>query len=747
MAQIVELQPQVIHQLRASLNITTLQQCIEELVKNALDADATQVDISFDAEKYTVRVDDDGIGINPTQLTHLCKRHATSKCKTLNDLRHVHTFGYRGQGLASLADIGIVQIISRFHQCDYASMGIWKDGKLIETSSSQPRRAGTTVIIRDLFYKFPVRRRFYSNTTVERTNEYIKRWVITIALAFPHIGFILRDRGTKILVTKKRSSDLNLLNHLYGHEFIKNIRSFEYNDDTDIKLQGHFGIIPYPSKNQQFIYINRHPIEPNHSLYRTVIETFVGSSIMTEQSKKGKGVVEKHPVFVIHIEDLYLSSYDIALYLLDEHKVYPNLRILVRQLVANFLRAYNFISSTAYKQLVDISDSSNKRKKTSALSSSSSSANKVTWPSSWLYSNNSTTEEQNQPGAINFIDRSKLRKKFSPIYQQTSTPSSSTETVATKAVEDTKKASLSGIMATNNNAPTTTTQHEGLAVRLEKESLKDAKVLAQVDNKFILIKLLNAGHRHQLLLVDQHAADERVQLERMLWSLKDTAEATQLDPSITIDLTPAECILAQKYAMQLSRWGFRLSITTPRSDVTPTPLSSIYQEASDSTTTTILRYSKHFSTRQSSPHFKKMKKATTVPSAFVTRLPRIIADRCIVNNDMLCDLLREYLHSLDRVQQNQQDEESENDQEVNSFTFLHGCPRGMMNILRSKACRGAIMFNDSLTLDQCRWLIKALSDCRFPFQCVHGRPSIVPLVALDRNRPKRHKINWSRFYI
>ncbi|KAI7853459.1 hypothetical protein BDC45DRAFT_570237 [Circinella umbellata] len=712
MAHIVELQPEVIRQLRASLNITTLQQCVEELVANALDADASQIDIGFDAEKYTVRVDDDGTGIIPNQLTHLCKRNVTSKCKTLDDLRHVHTFGYRGQALASLADIAIVQIISRFHQAEEVRMGIWKDGKLLETSLNQPRQRGTTVIVRDLFYKFPVRRRFL--VSVGRISESIRRWVITMALAFPHIGFTLQDRDTKILVTKKRSSELNILHRLYGYEFAQNIRSFEYNDDTDVKLRGLFGITPYPSKNQQFIYINRHPIGSKHSLYQAVIETFAASSIVAEKSKKGKGVIEKHPIFLIHIEDPNLSSYDISLYLLDEHKVYPKLQNLVRQLVANFLRTHNFISSAAYKQLVHLTDVPAKRKKTSFSSV-------VVASPSWLYET-----EESKKDAINFIDRSRLRKTLSRKITS----------------EITKRNTATKIDTSMISTPTVAVsfpqqRYEGPAVRLSKEDLKDAQVLGQIDNKFILIKLNTNGR--QLLLVDQHAADERVQLERMLWSLKDTTEATQLDPSIAIDLSSAECRLAQKYAAQLDRWGFRLSIALAASTSSRTN-----EENEEATPTVILRYSEHFSTRETSSHFEKKKSLT-----LVTRLPRLIADRCIVNKDILRDLICEYLHSLDRIQeyQNQVENEVDDDQEINSFTFLHGCPHGMMSILRSKACRGAVMFNDSLTMEQCRWLIQALSNCRFPFQCVHGRPSMVPLVALDANTPRRHRINWGRFNV
>lgn len=66
------------------------------------------------------------------------------------------------------------------------------------------------------------------------------------------------------------------------------------------------------------------------------------------------------------------------------------------------------------------------------------------------------------------------------------------------------------------------------------------------------------------------------------------------------------------------------------------------------------------------------------------------------------------------------------------LSCIQGCPKGILDIVNSKACRGAIMFNDELSVAQCRDLVQQLSQCTFPFQCAHGRPSIVPLTILEQ---------------
>lgn len=318
----------------------------------------------------------------------------------------------------------------------------------------------------------------------------------------------------------------------------------------------------------------------------------------------------------------------------------------IRLLTVNFLRSHGFITSTSYQRFFD--------KKTTPSPNVSATHSRQASPISWRDPINGNTYQIQHHGSQSYVDRSHIRSK--------------------------------------TTSPSTEPNLLQIPQRLHKECLKDAEIFGQVDCKFIAIKV-----EHTLLMVDQHAADERVQLERMLWSLKDNVQVIQLEPPIPIDLTETERQLSIKYMDHLQRWGIHLS------------LQHHLQQQRHSSVETILFASPHFATSNVSPHFRQNQ------GALVTRLPHVIAERCLANHSLLGDMIREYIHWLEKNQHHVKDQESE------SFVFLRTCPPGMMQLMRSTACRGAIMFNDVLSHDQCCALVHALSQCRFPFQCVHGR--------------------------
>lgn len=368
----------------------------------------------------------------------------------------------------------------------------------------------------------------------------------------------------------------------------------------------------------------------------------------------------------------------------------------MRYLVANFLRTYNQISSAQYTSFIHNDESPKKRPRT--MSASPSDTTEKYLDSAYnLDSISSIATDQNPPADslhcteqqaheyipesqdTNRIDRTRLRRS------RPTTASSWKEKID---------------LASQGSDGTEMTQ------RLNKSDLINCQVLCQVDRKFILIKLLQSG---LLLLVDQHAADERIKLERMQGSLSETVESMQLDPSIHIDLSEQEQRAAERYVLYLKRWGVHFG--TPR---------RVQHGSSKSSGPSILLQSTHFRTGEKSPFFEK-------EGVWVTRLPRLIADRCVVDNELLRDFIREYIHWLE---------------EAGPSASPDICPNGIMQILKSKACRGAvaaciflcaclkltekvslgaIMFNDELRPDQCEWLIRSLAQCDFPFQCAHGR--------------------------
>lgn len=270
----------------------------------------------------------------------------------------------------------------------------------------------------------------------------------------------------------------------------------------------------------------------------------------------------------------------------------------------------------------------------------------------------------------------------------------------------------------------------GLHGRVSKEALRRAELVAQVDTKFILVKVpfgqvydVRTGVQASstsscLVLIDQHAADERCRVEGLM---KDY---------FTRRTTNASC----------SGWD---AVT----EVLPKPL---FFELSRQDRDVLCRSQGHFAHwgicyeveipgAGQNMGSKKSKDKGVGPKARVSvrSLPPAILERCRTEPRLLSDLIRTEAWKLNDEsgpsQQPRSNRTLPGDVDGSSpawVSLFHGCPRGILDLINSRSCRSAIMFNDPLTRDQCAELLGRLVQCAFPFQCAHGRPSMVPLVDL-----------------
>ncbi|VUC36670.1 unnamed protein product [Clonostachys rosea] len=252
-----------------------------------------------------------------------------------------------------------------------------------------------------------------------------------------------------------------------------------------------------------------------------------------------------------------------------------------------------------------------------------------------------------------------------------------------------------------------------LAGRVSKLALQGAEIISQVDGKFILVKLPleNASDESRkvgssaLVMLDQHAVDERCQLESLMAAYFvpssrncDVLEAKTetLDPPLLFEISKEEGQMLAQNVAYFSAWGIDIDM---ESNIGP-------------------RTADHGQVRED------------VSFVAVTSLPPSIIARCRAEPRLIIDLLRK--ESWDRVDRGQSalPTFSRPNTGSNPISNFHGCPRGILELLHSRSCRSAIMFNDVLSQGECTALVKRVSQCAFPFQCAHGRPSMAPLIDL-----------------
>ncbi|KAI9244767.1 histidine kinase-like ATPase [Sporodiniella umbellata] len=643
------LNPNAIRQLRSTLVISTLASCIEELVQNALDAHASKVDVMIDVDKFSVQVDDNGTGIQ--NLADIGQRYASSKCHSLQDLHQVQTFGFRGEALYSIISISLTQIISRHYLTLDTFEALWRGNEALSFFKRATRRAnsGTTVIVRDLFYQYPVRRRQMNSYQHVTVLENVKRRLIRFGLCFPSVHFTLKEGSRAILVMKKCPSSLDAFKLLMKNN-IRGLETWELDQDT-IRLDGFFSIQRYPNKEHQYLYVNQHFIPTTSKLYKTVIEEFAPYALKMENREARAA---KHLIFLIKIKCDEWSSFELGMYrdMFDEFREYKRIQSVLQAYV------HTLIVKMGWKPLRE-----KKKKRVEGPEEKVSSF--FVQHSSFDHAQERTTDDR--------IDTLYLKRQADfarPVPRPPSRRSA---------------------------------YRLGIPQRLSKEDLKAALVLGQVDQKFIALKI-----DQTVLFMDQHAADERIKLEEMMKNKRIFRKTVLLEPSIPLELTVADYeVMTHATVLRcMKTWGIHV--------VKANENSQVLQEDQR----VILTDSRYFS------------KANIKRGAYVVRLPQVIVERCLQQPELVQTMIVDYAYWV-------------LEQQYHPSLIHTVCPEGMVALLKSKACRSAIMFNHPLSLEQCESLVQNLSKTDFPFQCAHGRPSIVPIYReAEREKRQKRKIHW-----
>lgn len=287
MGKIHELDSVLADQIAAGEVVERPASVVKELVENAVDANATQIDILVqESGVRSIRIIDDGDGIDDTDVLTAFKRHATSKITSREDLFKVHSLGFRGEALPSIASVADVVMSTstgttgtRIH---------YRGGKLLQQAPA-PLRQGTDITVTDLFFNTPARLKYLKSPQTELAN--ILDVVNRIALSYPGVAFRLVHNAKELLKTAGRGDLQQVIAGIYGVQNARKMVAIQGEDD-DFKLTGFVALPELTRASRQYVtlLINGRAIK-NQQLTKAVIKGY-GSKLM----------VGRYPIAVIDLQ-------------------------------------------------------------------------------------------------------------------------------------------------------------------------------------------------------------------------------------------------------------------------------------------------------------------------------------------------------------------------------------------------------------------------------------------------------------
>ncbi len=520
MARIHLLSPRLANQIAAGEVVERPANIVKELVENALDAGATRIEI--DAEQGGVkllRIRDDGHGIAQDDLPLALSRHATSKITTLDDLEAVASLGFRGEALASISSVTRLTLTSHAHDSDEA-WAVEAEGRDMATRISPAAHpVGTTVEVRDLFFNTPARRKFLrtEKTEFSHLEEYVKR----LALSRYDVAFTLRHNGRTIHQLRPAQRGVEKekrVASLLSAEFIDSSVHIDA-EAVGLQLQGWVGL-PTFSRSQadmQYFFVNG----------RVVRDKLVVHAI--KQAYRDVLYHGRHPAFVLYL------SLDPKLVDVNVHPTKHEVRFRDGRLV------HDFLFRTLHQALGEV------RPQDNLASAPAYALNAAVEPVSGVQAGEFQQQERLnwQSPASNLQDLSR------PAYQPAYAPAFNTAPAASAVAGQ-----LDTLRQMNQPLPAAMPAGDGDMPPL-------GFAIAQLHGIYIL-----AQNAQGMVIVDMHAAHERITYERLKQAVDEQGVASQpLLVPVTLAVSEREADAAEQFAAEFLQLGVELARMGPENIV------------------------------------------------------------------------------------------------------------------------------------------------------------------------------------
>ncbi len=263
---------------------------VKELVENSIDAGASQIIVEIQNGGIDlIQITDNGCGMNKEDLQMSIVRHATSKIQTLDDLSHIHSFGFRGEALASIASVSNLKIESR-QQNSLAGIALIREGEDDETTIQEIGcPVGTKVKISNIFFNIPARRKFLKNSATEF--KYILDIMTNFAIIHPQIAWRLVHNSRAVFDYYKKENWQDRVKEVLGSDNFKELKYFDFEiGEMDLK-----GFVSVPTatrstRDHQYLFVN------NRQVYNNIISKAI------YEGYAGQIPRSANPMYVIKIE-------------------------------------------------------------------------------------------------------------------------------------------------------------------------------------------------------------------------------------------------------------------------------------------------------------------------------------------------------------------------------------------------------------------------------------------------------------
>lgn len=278
--EIQVLSKNTIDQIAAGEVIERPASVVKELTENAIDAGASAISVEIKKGGISeIRITDNGCGIPVKQIHAAFLRHATSKLREAKELDSIHSLGFRGEALSSIAAVSMVTMITKASEEDFGSQFMiegGKEGELQEIGAPD----GTTFIVRNLFYNTPARKKFLKSQQTE--SGYVQSMMEHLALSHPEISFRFSTDGRERLQTSGNGKTEDVVYQIFGREIVKNLLTIEQKTEY-YSLKGFLGNYTVNRGNRDFenFFVNGRLVEDK--ILRKAVEEGYRGFLMQHQ--------------------------------------------------------------------------------------------------------------------------------------------------------------------------------------------------------------------------------------------------------------------------------------------------------------------------------------------------------------------------------------------------------------------------------------------------------------------------------